>query len=181
MVKQERGVLDVITAASVGIADVLGHIASFALVILTTVLTLGVVLRWGRIDGSWTYDVALFALMWVAFVGAGYCALQEFHVTAGISLENFVGRGHKIILTIRYFILLVFLAIFIFSAWSKFIETLLTHQTTVDSWRWQLWIAQISAPIGIGGWLIADLGKFIETITHSNSSDNKGSEENFSI
>lgn len=163
------------------LADLLGHVAALSLVVLTVALTLGVGLRWVKLDSAWTYDVGLFALMWVAFVGAAYCALRDFHVTAGISLEHFIKQGHRLILIIRYLILVVFLAIFLFSAWNKFIETLLTHQTTVDSMRWELWIAQISAPIGIAGWLLADLGRFIRKMIDPDAADADAAADDFSV
>ncbi|UQG62675.1 TRAP transporter small permease (plasmid) [Marinobacter sp. M3C] len=171
MIERKHGLLAGLAVVCFRIADVFGHIASVALVVLTITLTVGAASRWFYVDGSWTYNASLFALMWMTFTGAGFCALREFHVTAGISLENFVGRGHRFIRGIRYFILIIFLAVFFFSAWNKFLETLLTHQTTADLWRWPMWIAQISAPLGVGCWLLADIGKFIESLINPQRSN----------
>ncbi|MGB6008924.1 TRAP transporter small permease [Castellaniella sp.] len=178
--KKHKFLID-LSALLFRISDVLGHIAAAALIVLTIALTLGVGLRLFRVDSSWTYNIGLFSLMWVAFIGASYCALRDFHVTAGISIEHFIHRGHRVIVALRYVVLLVFLAVFLFSAWNKFLETLLTHQRTVDSLRWELWIAQISAPIGIGGWLLADLGKFIRKMIDPEESYGEEVQEDFSV
>ncbi|HEU4660777.1 MAG TPA: TRAP transporter small permease subunit, partial [Pseudolabrys sp.] len=67
--------------------------ASAILVLLSVGIVLGVVLRWVQLDNSWTYDFDLFTLVWAAFAGAAYTSLRGRHVTAGIAIENIIGRG----------------------------------------------------------------------------------------
>lgn len=140
--------------------DGMGHLASAILVLLALGIIFGVVLRWMRIDNSWTYDFDLFTLAWSAFAGAAYTSLRGRHVTAGIAIENVIGRG-TLLAVLRFIIIVSFLILLTVSGiWDTF-SSWQTHETTFDVEQWPMWIAKASLPVGIGFWALAELAKFL--------------------
>jgi TRAP-type C4-dicarboxylate transport system permease small subunit len=142
------------------LADGMGHLASAILVLLALGIILGVVLRWARIDNSWTYDFDLFTLVWAAFAGAAYTSLRGRHVTAGIAIENVIGRG-TLLAVLRFVIVVGFLVLLTISGvWDTF-SSWQTHETTFDVEQWPMWIAKASLPVGAGFWALAEFAKFL--------------------
>jgi TRAP-type C4-dicarboxylate transport system permease small subunit len=146
------------------IGEIVGYVAAALLVILTVSILLGIAMRSTHIDNSWTYDVDLFALVWVAFVGAAFTALREDHVTSGIALENMYPRSAGVMLVLRFVIIAVFLVIFTVSGYAQFIDSVQTHETTLDVMSWPVWIATLALPIGTTLWLIAEVHHFLRRL-----------------
>lgn len=145
--------------AAAGAADFMGHAASVALALLAVGIVLGVVLRWVGIDNSWTYDFDLFTLVWSAFAGAAYTSLRGRHVTAGIAIENVIGRG-TLLAIVRVVIVVGFLILLAVSGIWDTLSSFQTHETTFDVEQWPVWIAKAALPIGVGFWALAELAKF---------------------
>jgi C4-dicarboxylate transporter, DctQ subunit len=160
---QGGGVLALCANIAGGIADVLGHVASFVLVLLTLGIVLGITLRWVGIDNSWTYDFDLFMLVWTAFAGAAYTSLRGRHVTAGIAIENVIGRGTLLGL-LRFVIVVGFLVLFAISGIWDTLSSYQTNETTIDVDQWPVWIAKAALPIGISIWAVAELAKFLRQV-----------------
>jgi TRAP-type C4-dicarboxylate transport system permease small subunit len=149
--------------AVAGLVDWMGHFASAVLVLLALGIIIGVVLRWARIDNSWTYDFDLFTLVWSAFAGAAYTSLRGRHVTAGIAIENIIGRG-TLLAILRFIIVVGFLILLTVSGvWDTF-SSWQTHETTFDVEQWPMWIAKASLPVGIGFWALAEFAKFLRQL-----------------
>ncbi|HEX5508001.1 MAG TPA: TRAP transporter small permease [Pseudolabrys sp.] len=144
-------------------ADFLGHAASLALALLTLGIILGIVLRWVGIDNSWTYDFDLFTLVWSAFAGAAYTSLRGRHVTAGIAIENVIGRG-TLLSVLRAIVIVGFLILLAVSGiWDTF-SSWQTSETTVDVEQWPVWIAKAALPVGVAFWALAEVAKFLRTL-----------------
>jgi TRAP-type C4-dicarboxylate transport system permease small subunit len=144
-------------------ADAMGHIASAVLVVLTVSIMLGIALRWVGIDNSWTYDLDTFALVWSAFAGAAYTSLRGRHVTAGIALENMIGRA-TVLSVLRFAIVGGFLALFFVSAYWDTSGSYQTAETTIDVDQWPVWIAKAALPAGLAFWFLAELAKFLRAM-----------------
>jgi TRAP-type C4-dicarboxylate transport system permease small subunit len=149
--------------AAARMVDWLGHLAAAILMLLALGIILGVVLRWVRIDNSWTYDFDLFTLVWSAFAGAAYTSLRGRHVTAGIAIENIIGRG-TLLAVLRVVIIVGFLVLLTVSGVWDALSSWQTHETTFDVEQWPMWIAKASLPVGIGFWALAELAKFLRQI-----------------
>ncbi len=149
--------------AVAAVVDVFGHVAAFILVLLTLGIMLGITLRWLGIDNSWTYDFDLFTLVWAGFAGAAYTSLRGRHVTAGIALENVLGRG-ALLSFIRLAIVVGFLGLFMISGYWDTLSSLTTHETTIDVDQWPVWIAKAALPIGALGWALAEVSKFLRQL-----------------
>jgi TRAP-type C4-dicarboxylate transport system permease small subunit len=146
------------------IGEIVGYVAAALLAILTVSILLGIVMRSTHIDNSWTYDVDLFALVWVAFVGAAFTALREDHVTSGIALENMYPRSAGVMLVLRFVIIAVFLVVFTISGWAQFIDSVQTRETTLDVMSWPVWIATLALPVGTTLWLVAEIHHFLRRL-----------------
>lgn len=154
------------------LADGMGHLASAILVLLSVGIVLGVVLRWVQFDNSWTYDFDLFTLVWAAFAGAAYTSLRGRHVTAGIAIENIIGRG-TLLAVLRFLIVVGFLVLLTISGiWDTF-SSWQTHETTFDVEQWPMWIAKASLPVGAGFWAVAEFAKFLRQLGGISTPENE--------
>lgn len=144
-------------AATGKIGETVGYVAAAVLVVLVFAISLGIVMRSSHIDNSWTYDLDLFALIWVAFVGAAFTALRGHHVTSGISLENMFPRCGSLLLVARFVIIAGFLVIFTISGFAQFMNSVLTHETTIDVMSWPVWVATLALPLGTFLWLVSEI------------------------
>lgn len=154
----------IVRLAGIGdaLADVVGHIATVALLCLTGGIVLGIVFRWVGIDNSWTYDFDLYSLAWTAFAGAVLTARRDRHVTAGIALERMVsGTPSRVLRLIRVVIVVGFLVIFAISAWWLTLSSIQTNEKTIDVVQWPVWIAEVALPFGAAFWALAELCKAI--------------------
>lgn len=147
------------------IGEGVGYAAAALLVVLTVSIIVGIVMRAVGIDNSWTYDVDLFALIWVAFVGAAFTAMREDHVTSGVALENMYPRSAPFMLVLRFIIVAGFLIIFTVSGYTQFIDSVRMHETTLDIMSWPVWIATVALPIGTLLWLIAEIHHFLRRLS----------------
>lgn len=143
------------------IADAAGHVAAFVLLLLTLAIVLGITLRWIGIDNAWTYDLDLYTLVWVSFIGAVLTARRDRHVTAGIALENIFGGRGTALAIIRAIIIIVFLALFTISGWWAALESWETQETTIDIAQWPVWVAKAALPAGAALWAIAEAAKLL--------------------
>lgn len=148
-----------------GLGEAAGHAAAAVLLVLTLSIVLGVVLRWIGVDNSWTYDLDLFSLVWVAFAGAALTAARDHHVSAGIALENMLGGRGAALSVLRLILVGAFLVLFTVSGWRQAHESLLTHKTTLDTVQWPVWVAQAALPAGAALWAVAELGKCLRKLT----------------
>ena len=142
-----------------------GHLSAILMVIMTLSILLGIVMRATHIDNSWTYDVDLFALIWVAFVGASFTALREEHVTSGIALENAYPRCAGVMLVLRFVIMAAFLVTFTVSGLSQFLNSVQTSETTLDVMSWPVWIPHLALPVGTLLWLIFEIHHFLRRLS----------------
>lgn len=152
-------------SACLAVADAAGHVAAAILVLLSASIILGIVLRWIGINNTWTYDLDLFTLVWLAFVGAVYTSLTGHHVTAGIALENMLGGRGTVLACIRVVIIVGFLILFTASGFHDTQISVVTQETTLDLFRWPVWVAKVSLPIGSALWAVAEIGKFLRKIS----------------
>lgn len=143
------------------LADATGHLAAAMLLLLTLSIVLGITLRWVGIDNSWTYDLDLYALVWVAFAGAVLTAWRDRHVTAGIALENLLGGRGAVLGLVRFAVVAGFLILFTVSGWQQMQVSLVTHETTLDIAQWPAWLAKAALPLGTALWAIAELAKLL--------------------
>lgn len=146
------------------ITKAIGIIAAFSLVTLTVSIILGIGLRLCKIDNAWTYDLDMFCLIWLAFTGAVTAAVNRQHVTAGVSLENLVGKA-RLLIFLRFVVIFSFLAFMTVSAFSEAMGSFQMQEVTLDVVQWPVWIAKISIPIGTGAWAIAELHAFLSDIS----------------
>jgi C4-dicarboxylate transporter, DctQ subunit len=146
------------------LADGTGHLAGVTLLVLTISIVLGITLRILHIDNSWTFDLDLFSLVWLAFSGAVLTSLRNHHVTAGIALENIFGRGTLLGL-LRFGIVAAFLVMFIVSGCRQAVTSFVTHETTLDVVEWPVWVAKAALPVGATFWLIAEVHKLLRRFT----------------
>lgn len=149
------------------LAAATGHLAAATLLVLATTIILGIVLRILRIDNYWTYDLDLFSLVWLAFVGAVLTSLREHHVTAGIALENMLGGRGTVLHILRFAIVAAFLVMFAVSGYRQAYSSLITHETTIDVVAWPVWIAKAALPLGAVLWLVAEIHKFLRRFTET--------------
>lgn len=135
------------------------------MLVLTLAIVLGITLRWGGIDNSWTYDLDLFALVWVAFAGAVLTARRDHHVTAGIALENLLGGRGRLLSVLRFIVVAGFLGLFVISGWRQAQVSWATHETTLDTAQWPVWVAQAALPFGALLWIVAELAKLLTKLS----------------
>ena len=150
-----------------GLADGTGHLAAATLLVLTVSIVLGITLRIVHIDNSWTYDLDLFSLAWLAFIGAVLTSLRNHHVTAGIALENFLGGRGTLLSLIRFAIIATFLVVFTISGYRQAYTSFVTHETTLDVVLWPVWVAEAALPVGAALWLVAEIHKLLRRFTGS--------------
>ena len=143
------------------LADVTGHVAAAALLVLTVSIVLGITLRIVHIDNSWTYDLDLFSLAWLAFTGAVLTSLRNHHVTAGIALENLLGGRGTLLSLIRFIVIATFLVVFTISGYRQAYTSFVTHETTLDVVLWPVWVAEAALPVGAALWLAAEIHKLL--------------------
>jgi TRAP-type C4-dicarboxylate transport system permease small subunit len=142
-----------------------GYLSAVLMVIMTLSILLGIVMRTLHIDNSWTYDVDLFSLIWVAFVGASFTALRQEHVTSGIALENIYPACTGLMRLLRFVIIAVFLVVFTISGFSQFLGSVATHETTLDVMSWPVWIPHLALPVGTVLWLIFEIHHFVRGLS----------------
>lgn len=155
-----RAVLQVTNRLGLGV----GYVSAVLMVIMTLSILLGIVMRATHIDNSWTYDVDLFALIWVAFVGASFTALREEHVTSGIALENAYPRCAGVMLVLRFVIMAAFLVTFTVSGLLQFLNSVQTSETTLDVMSWPVWIPHLALPVGTSLWLVFEIHHFLRRL-----------------
>jgi TRAP-type C4-dicarboxylate transport system permease small subunit len=149
------------------LADGTGHLAAATLLVLTFSIVLGITLRIVHIDNSWTYDLDLFSLAWLAFIGAVLTSLRNHHVTAGIALENLLGGRGTLLSLIRFAIIATFLVVFTISGYRQAYTSFVTHETTLDVVLWPVWVAEAALPVGAVLWLVAEIHKLLRRFTGS--------------
>ena len=159
--RPKRGIAFSLARVMGGLADGTGHLAAATLLILTLSIVLGITLRILHIDNSWTYDLDLFSLAWLAFTGAVLTSLRDHHVTAGIALENFFGGRGTLLSLIRFAIVATFLALFTISGYRQAYTAFVTHETTLDVVLWPVWVAEAALPLGAALWLVAEIYKLL--------------------
>ena len=171
--KEERhgGIVRFLERATGALADLAGHLAAAMMLLLTLAIVLGIGLRIVHIDNSWTYDLDLFSLVWLAFIGAVLTSLRNHHVTAGIALENLLGRGTLLGL-LRFAIVAAFLVLFTISGYRQAYSSFITHETTLDVAQWPTWVAEAALPLGTALWLIAEAHKLLRKFTGSSTHQN---------
>ncbi|MFM2485568.1 TRAP transporter small permease [Celerinatantimonas yamalensis] len=145
-----------------------GLVSGTSLILLSVSIIMGIALRVFKLDNSWTYDLDLFCLLWLAFIGAVSTALHGRHVNAGIALEHLIGRGQWLMI-LRFLIIIGFLIVFALSGYRLTIDSIQTHEITLDVVQWPVWIAEIAIPIGASLWGIAELYKFLRDWRQSSS------------
>lgn len=143
--------------AGIRLGTVVGYLAAVFMVVLSLSIILGIALRTLRLDNQWTYDVDLFALVWVAFVGASFTALRGEHVTSGVALENAFPSLAGFMLVLRFVIVAAFLAIFTVSGFQQFAGSVQTSETTLDVMSWPVWIPHLAIPVGTLLWLLFEI------------------------
>lgn len=143
------------------IVDITGHVAAAMLLLLTLSIVAGITLRLFSIDNSWTYDLDLYSLIWLAFLGAVYTARQGQHVSAGIALENILGGRGMILGVIRFAVIAAFLVVFTVSGWQQALNSYQTGETTLDVVQWPVWVAAAALPAGTGLWLLAEISRML--------------------
>jgi C4-dicarboxylate transporter, DctQ subunit len=148
-----------------------GHLAAATLLMLATAIILGITLRILRIDNYWTYDLDLFSLVWLAFIGAVLTSLREHHVTAGIALENMLGGRGKWLNFLRFAVIAIFLVMFAVSGFRQAYSSFITHETTIDVVEWPVWIAKAALPLGAVLWLVAEIHKLLRRLTDPGRSE----------
>ncbi len=148
-----------------------GHLAAATILVLAFSIIIGITLRILRIDNYWTYDLDLFALVWLAFIGAVLTSLREHHVTAGIALENMLGGRGRLLNLMRFGIIAIFLIMFAVSGYRLAFSSLVTHETTIDVVEWPVWIAKAALPLGAVLWLAAEVHKLLRRLTELGSSE----------
>jgi len=156
--------VDAVLRLSGGLGQAVGHVAATLMIVMTLSILLGIVMRATHIDNSWTYDVDLFSLIWVAFLGASFTALRQEHVTSGIALENAYPRCAGLMLVLRFVIVAAFLVTFTISGLSQFLDSLQTHETTLDVMSWPVWIPHLALPVGTLLWLIFEIHHFLRRV-----------------
>ena len=161
-------IIEFINTATGRLAAATGHLAAAALLVLAATIILGIILRVLRIDNYWTYDLDLFSLVWLAFVGAVLTSLREHHVTAGIALENMLGGRGTVLNILRFAVVTAFLVIFAVSGYRQAYTSFVTHETTIDVVAWPVWIAKAALPLGAVLWLAAEIHKFLRRVTQRN-------------
>ncbi|HEX7387731.1 MAG TPA: TRAP transporter small permease subunit [Castellaniella sp.] len=143
------------------LGKVVGYVSAFLMVVMSLSIILGIVMRTVHIDNSWTYDVDLFSLIWVAFVGASFTALRGEHVTSGVALENMLPRCAGLMLVLRFVIISAFLVVFTISGFEQFLNSVQTHETTLDVMSWPVWIPHLALPVGTILWLAFEIHHFV--------------------
>lgn len=146
------------------IAEIVGYVSAVVMVILVVSITLGIVMRTWNMDNTWTYDVDLFALIWLAFVGAAYTHMRGHHVTSGLSPELLFPRQKMLFTVIRFIIIVGFLAVFTVSGWAQFMNSVVTHETTIDVMSWPVWVATLALPVGTFLWLLAEVRALLASL-----------------
>lgn len=176
--KQEAGLVRRtalrLSAVTGRLADWTGHLAAGLLLLLTLSIILGITLRRVGIDNSWTYDLDLFTLVWMAFTGAVLTALRGRHVTAGISLEKLFGGQAIIFFTVlRFAIVAAFLLIFTISGYRQMETSFVTNEKTLDVVSWSVWIAEAALPAGGVLWLVAEAHNLLRQLFERKEESNK--------
>lgn len=159
-----RQPLDALCRVTGALADGAGHLASVLMLVLAGSIILGIVLRLLHIDNSWTYDLDLFSLLWLAFIGAVLTSYHDHHVTAGIALENMLGSRGAVLSLIRFVIVAGFLALFTVSAYRQWHTSFTTNETTLDVVLWHTWVAKAALPVGTALWLVAEAHKLLRRL-----------------
>lgn len=149
----------------IGLGGVVGYVSAVLMVIMTISIILGIVMRTVHIDNSWTYDVDLFSLIWVAFVGASFTALRREHVTSGVALENSFPGIAGLMHILRFVIIALFLVVFGISGFRQFFSSVATHETTLDVMSWPVWIPHLALPVGAALWLIFEIFHFVRGLS----------------
>jgi len=149
-----------------GLAKLVSIIAALSLILLSISIIAGIVLRMMNIDNSWTYDLDLFCLIWLAFTGTVATAMGRHHVTAGIAIENLIGRG-KLLIILRFLILFSFLCFMSYAGFLQALDSFTMQEITLDVVQWPVWVAKAAVPIGIGVWAVAELHKFLLDISQT--------------
>jgi TRAP-type C4-dicarboxylate transport system permease small subunit len=156
-----RGIAVRLAAGTRYLADGAGHLAAVTLLVLSFSIVLGITLRIVHIDNSWTYDLDLFSLAWLAFIGTVLTSLRDHHVTAGIALENFLGGRGTLLSLLRFAIVAAFLLLFIVSGYRQAVSSFVTHETTLDVVEWPVWVEKAALPLGAVLWLVAEIHKLL--------------------
>jgi len=147
------------------LADGAGHLAAATLLILALSIVLGITLRAVHVDNSWTYDLDLYMLAWLSFIGAALTSLRNHHVTAGIALENLLGGGGKLLGILRFAVVATFLVMFTISGFRQAYSSFVSNETTLDVVQWPVWLAKAALPLGAALWLAAEVHKLLRRFT----------------
>ncbi len=165
--KARRRLVPGLQRATGWLARAAGHLGAVMLLVLSLSITVGITLRYLRIENYWAYDLDLFSLAWLAFVGAVLTSLRNHHVTAGIALENILGGRGTVLAIIRFVIVGGFLVMFCVSGYRQALTSFVTHETTIDVVEWPVWIAKAALPLGAALWLAAEIHKLLKGLTGS--------------
>jgi TRAP-type C4-dicarboxylate transport system permease small subunit len=164
---KRSGIALLLQAVTGHLSEGAGHLAAATLLVLTLSIVLGIALRVVNIDNSWTYDLSLFALAWLSFIGAVLTSLRDHHVTAGIALENLLGGRGTLLAILRFVIVAAFLVMLTISGYREAHSSFLNSETTLDVVQWPVWVAKTALPVGAALWLVAETHKLFRRFTGS--------------
>ena len=132
-----------------GVADSFGGIAGVAVVVMTLIMTYGVVVRYVfNAPVSFIDEVATYLLVIVIFLGAGYALQRGAHVRIDIVVSRLGSRSRLWIRAITWPIGAAYLAFVTYETWRYFFVTVQLGRTALTMMKLPLWIPMLAIPVG---------------------------------
>lgn len=138
-----------LAGAADGLSLVAGHLAKGGIVLMTALLTYEVVARYVfRAPTHWTSDVATTTMIWLTFLGMGYC-LREGHM---IRITAIIGQlpagGRKVAEALSLVAILLFSVFVIWIATRAMMDSIAFGRRQPSMLRMPTWVAELPIILG---------------------------------
>lgn len=162
--KAARGLVE----ASDRTAIALVALAGAGLILLTIVITFGVVMRFVFSDSqNWTDELASYCLLWIVFFGLAYTLKTDGHIRIDFFTDQLPQRTRAVRECATYLIGLVFAALLFFGCWTTVQNFIRRDTHSTSGLDIPLYLPATALLIGSAAFGLAMLARALQAVTEN--------------
>jgi len=131
------------------IALLASGIAGFALLVMTLIITMDVVLRYGFTPTKWVQEFSTYLMVVLIFLGLAYALREDAHIRVDFLVVRLPRRVQDWMKVIHSIIFLAFTMILFYFNWDLFAQSFAMKTTSYTSIDVIVWPAQLFMPVGL--------------------------------